>query len=101
MQFPQNTARRARIKVSSNTGGIAGWLLDLLRGARREHQSTIRHMRLLETLPLGGKRQLMLVSCGAERFLVAGGVESIETIVPIQGSVSLNVVAKKLDSPCL
>ena len=56
----------------------------LLRGLRSERQSAMKQMQLLETLPLGGKRQLMLVSCAGERFLVGGGVESIETIVRVR-----------------
>jgi flagellar biogenesis protein FliO len=43
-------------------------------------------MQLLETLPLGGKRQLMLVQCGTEQFLVGGGLESVETIVKLAGT---------------
>jgi flagellar biogenesis protein FliO len=45
----------------------------------------VKQMQLLETLPLGGKRQLMLVQCGTEQFLVGGGLESIETIVKVAG----------------
>jgi hypothetical protein len=41
-------------------------------------------MCLVETLVLGGRRQLMLVSCGREHFLVGGGVDSVETIVRVK-----------------
>jgi hypothetical protein len=43
-------------------------------------------MRVVETLALGGRKQLMLVSCGEEHFLVGGGIDSVETIVPVQVS---------------
>ncbi|WP_373694179.1 flagellar biosynthetic protein FliO [Edaphobacter paludis] len=58
-------------------------------------------MHLLETLSLGGKKTLMLVSCGGERFLVGGGLESVETIVPLKSEISLDVTARKSDGPCL
>jgi hypothetical protein len=41
-------------------------------------------MRVVETLALGGRRQLMLVSCWDEHFLVGGGIDSIETIVRVK-----------------
>jgi flagellar biogenesis protein FliO len=46
-------------------------------------------MRVVETLPMGGKRQLMLVRCGDEHFLVGGGLESVETIVRVKGGTSV------------
>jgi Flagellar biosynthesis protein, FliO len=46
-------------------------------------------MELIETLSLGGKRQLMLVRCGGQHFLVGGGFDTVETIVPISGAVAL------------
>jgi hypothetical protein len=58
-------------------------------------------MHLLETLPLGGKRQLMLVSCAGEHFLVGGGVESVATIVRVQAEISPDQAARKLDVSCL
>jgi flagellar biogenesis protein FliO len=57
-------------------------------------------LRLVETLSLGGKRQLMLVTCGGESFLVGGGMDSVETIVRLKNEVSLDVVAKSLDETC-
>jgi hypothetical protein len=54
-------------------------------------------MHLLEVLPLGGKKQLFLVSCVGERFLIGGGVEGIETIVQIQGRIVSDEAAKTSD----
>jgi flagellar biogenesis protein FliO len=44
---------------------------------------TEKQMHLLETLPLGGKRQLMLIRCGEQRFLVGAGVDGVQTIVEV------------------
>ena len=68
--------------------GLAGWVLGLLRGLGKR-EACLKQMELIETLALGGKRQLMLVSCGEERFLVGGGLESVETIVRISTEPSL------------
>jgi flagellar biogenesis protein FliO len=79
--------------------GLAGWVLDLLRSWRGQRESQRKQLQLLETLPLGGKRQLMLVSCAGERFLVGGGLESVETIVRLKAEVSPTTVAS-LDELC-
>jgi flagellar biogenesis protein FliO len=101
MQLLQRTSRMKMTKASTEQTGLAEWLLGLLRGIRAERQPVAKQMYLLETLPLGGKRQLMLVSCAGERFLVGGGLESVETIVLVQGAVSADRTPKKLDGPCL
>jgi flagellar biogenesis protein FliO len=80
--------------------GVAGWLLGLLRGWRAQRETQRKQLRLVETLSLGGKRQLMLVTCGGESFLVGGGMDSVETIVRLKNEVSLDVVAKSLDGTC-
>jgi flagellar biogenesis protein FliO len=61
--------------------GLAAWVLARFRALRGVHSVEQKQMRLLETLSLGGKRQLMLVECGSERYLVGCGLESIQTIV--------------------
>lgn len=45
------------------------------RGARR--------LQLIESLPLGGKRQLMLVTCDGRDFLLGAGADSITAITAI------------------
>jgi flagellar biogenesis protein FliO len=80
--------------------GLAGWMLGLLRGWRSQREMQRKQLRLVETLPLGGKRQLMLVTCGGESFLVGGGMDSVETIVRLKAEVSLDVVSKSLDGTC-
>ena len=40
-----------------------------------------RQLRVLETLPLGGRRQVHLVACGAQKFLVGTGADAVTSIV--------------------
>ena len=80
--------------------GVAGWVLGLLRGWRGQREMHRKQLRLVETLSLGGKRQLMLVTCAGESFLVGGGMDSVETIVRLKAEVSLDVAAKSLDGTC-
>lgn len=90
-----------KTKATEGTSSLAERLLGALRGLRSQRQSAAKQMQLLETLPLGGKRQLMLVSCAGERFLVGGGVESIETIVRVGSESAANDLAARADGPCL
>lgn len=97
----QITWQRNSTKTAEGTAGLAQWLLDALRGMRSRRQVAARQMQLLETLPLGGRRQLMLVSCGGERFLVGGGADSIETIVRVHNESAPDSHAATMDGPCL
>lgn len=90
-----------RTKAAGGTTSLAEWLLGALRGLRSQRQSAVKQMQLLETLPLGGKRQLMLVSCAGERFLVGGSAESIETIVRVRGESSPDDLVEGVDGLCL
>jgi flagellar biogenesis protein FliO len=78
--------------------GLAGMLLELWTKRRTAKEPRVRQMQLLETLPLGGKRQLMLVQCGGDRFLVGGGLESIQTIVRVDGQQ--DVTRRSQDGLC-
>ena len=80
--------------------GLAGWLLGLLRGWPGQREAQVKQMQLIETLALGGKRQLMLVSCGEERFLVGGGLESVETIVRVNAEALLTFEARNPGEIC-
>jgi flagellar biogenesis protein FliO len=80
--------------------GLAAWMIGLLRGRRGQREMRRKRLRLVETLSLGGKRQLMLVTCAGESFLVGGGTESVETIVRLKSEGSLDVAAKSLDGTC-
>ncbi len=65
--------------------GLAGWLLDRVRGLRQRAGTEAKELQLLEVLSLGGRRQLMLVACGTQQYLVGCGAESVETIVSVSG----------------
>lgn len=90
-----------RKMAASSTGiqGFAGWALELLRSWRETKTTSRKQLRLVETLALGGKRQLMLVTCAGESFLVGGGMESVETIVRLKDGSSLEGF-KSLDGTC-
>lgn len=47
------------------------------RGAKR------KQMKLVESLSLGNKRQLLLVVCDNQRYLVGAGADSVGSILPI------------------
>ncbi len=69
--------------------GLAAWLLARFGGRIRFKFSGVgrareeRRMKLAETLSLGGKRQLMLVICDGQRFLVGTSGEGVGTIVAV------------------
>ena len=84
MRLLQDMGRTNDPKVNFEMQGLAGWVLGLLRGWRGELTAQRKQMRVVETLALGGRRQLMLVSCGDEHFLVGGGMDSVETIVRVK-----------------
>jgi flagellar biogenesis protein FliO len=85
MQGIQNAGQINTEKIGPELQGLAGWLLGLARRRRGRRLGDQRLLKVVEALPLGSKRQLMLVSCGEEYFLVGGGLESVETIVRVQG----------------
>ena len=73
--------------VQTAPGGLAGWLLECFTALRARVQraaiAPARELHVLETLSLGGRRQLTLVSCGDERVLVGCGADQVQTIVQI------------------
>ena len=80
----RSAGRVAEMKIAPNTEGLAGWLLARIK-AWGGKESSQRKMHILETLSLGGRRQMMLVVCDGERYLVGGGPDSVETIVRVAG----------------
>ncbi len=60
----------------------------LLNQLRRVQQRSARpkHLELVETLALGGRRQLFIVACDNQRFLVAAGADSVGTVVPLEAA---------------
>ena len=61
--------------------GLAGMLMAFWANRRSVKAGVLRQMKLIEVLPLGGKRELMLVQCAGKRFVVGGGSDSIDSIV--------------------
>jgi flagellar biogenesis protein FliO len=86
MWFLQSTKQTNRSESNFPVQGLAGWLLGVLGRWRGERSEQRKHMCVVETLALGGRKQLMLVTCGKEHFLVGGGIDSVETIVRVQVS---------------
>jgi Flagellar biosynthesis protein, FliO len=86
--------------TSFEASGLVECVLSLLRGWRGEHAVQQKQLRLVETLALGGKRELMLVTCGEESFLIGGGPESVESIVRVGADVSLHGAAKNPAVSC-
>jgi hypothetical protein len=79
---------RAREPRTGLATSILGWVQAVysngfagLGKARSE-----RRMELLETLQLGGKRQLMLVACDGRRYLVGTGGDSVHAITELNGA---------------
>lgn len=46
-----------------------------------------KRMRIVETLSVGPRKQLVLVSCGGEHFLVGTGPESVHTITRVRPEI--------------
>ena len=80
------TEARTEVRREAAMQGLAGWVLRTLSGLqqRTEKRHARKQMRVVETLPLGAKQRLLLVSCGGERFLVGTGPESVGTIVRVR-----------------
>ena len=90
-------AKSAGVGVTEDTGaGLAGWLLKAFfvwrAGVRPDRR---KHMRVVETLALGTKNKLVLVSCGGERFLVGTGAESVGTIVRVRADAVGRAAARE------
>ena len=67
--------------------GLAGWVWSLVEGWRGQRAMQQKQLRLVETLSLGGKRQIMLVSCGEESFLIGCGLDSVKVITPVKAEL--------------
>lgn len=54
-----------------------------------------KQMKLVESLPLGNRRQLLLIVCDNQRYLVGAGADSVGSILAMEsGSASGDLVAK-------
>ena len=83
-------------RVPALQAGLGAWLVGHVRewmaGAPKERK---RQMRVVETLALGAKHKLVLVSCGGERFLVGTGSETIGTIVRVRAEAAGMAVVRE------
>ncbi len=95
------TLGKKKQERSQASSGLAGWIAGALQGrVRIRWRGTARrvpHMQTLESHPLGGKRQLLLVTCDGERYLVGCGPDSVSSIVKLTStSVEVSSTAKAL-----
>jgi len=86
MEIVQGFTRRQEIEKVASVGGLAGWVVGALQGRvrlkwRGGSRANVQQLQLLETLPLGGKRQVMLIACAGEHYLIGCGPDSVATIV--------------------
>jgi flagellar biogenesis protein FliO len=72
--------------------GLTGWIFSVLRRWRNSTAAAPRRMKVVESLALGGRRQLMLVTCGTEEFLVGGGAESVDVIMRVSPDTQADAV---------
>lgn len=79
----------AKGNADSTEPGLAASLLAWVPRAIRNglggfgRDRSERRMELVETLQLGGKRQLMLVVCEGQRYLVGAGGDSVHSITEV------------------
>jgi flagellar biogenesis protein FliO len=67
----------------------------------RIHTSrTQRRMELVETLNLGGKRQLMLVVCEGKRYLIGAGGDSVHSIAEVKPTEDSGTTARPFETAC-
>jgi flagellar biogenesis protein FliO len=81
--------------AGSGSVGLAEWVLGFVRKARARTAAP-RQMLLLETLALGGRRQVQLIRCGDERFLIAGGTDCVNAIVRVDAGVGVTHALEEL-----
>jgi len=80
-------------------GGLASWLIQAFRrlrehGAATRGRAAQRQMRVVETMNLGARRQVLLIDCAGERFLVGTGPDSVQSIIRLQGGSTPSLVAE-------
>ncbi len=83
MQPAAQTVNGTTPAVDKRGRGLADWLIHMYRSRSWTGTRPTAEMKLVETLQLGAKRQLMLVVCHGQHYLVGGGPESVDSIVPL------------------
>ena len=69
------------------------WLVALLGGTWRDGSGVVpRRMKVVETLSIGVRKQLLLVLCDGEKYLVATGPDTVQTIMRVESVARPNIV---------
>lgn len=95
MNAPHVDAARLSYAGSERGGsGLAGWLLESWahlkeNGSRLGVRTDQRQMKVIETLSLGGRRQVVLIECAGEKLLIGVGPDSIQTITRVGSNANL------------
>lgn len=79
--------------------GLVGALVALIHRLRDRYlagsvRRVPKQMCVIETLAIGPRKQLVLVSCGAERFLVGTGQDNVQNIVQVRAESAPVAAAK-------
>jgi flagellar biogenesis protein FliO len=80
VQKMKEDAAQPGMQPSSEVIGLLGKLLRWLPQLKVSKRANPR-LTIVETLPLGGRQQVILVRCDEESFLVGTGVNGVGTIV--------------------
>lgn len=84
---------RSSEAVSANVTGLPAFATPLVTWMQRffrdgfaglSKSGCVRRLKLVETLQLGGKRQLMLILCDGQLLLVGAGADSIQSIIEMR-----------------
>lgn len=81
--------RRCWVPSMENMPPVAQFVLRCVawcRGKYRDGKNKEAPLRMVGQLALGGKRHLALVQVGDLQFLVGGGVDQINVIMPVQAA---------------
>jgi flagellar biogenesis protein FliO len=77
---------------SSGTKGLLHAAMGAMARLSGAGTATAKRMQVLETLALGARKQLLLVSCDGERFLVGTGADQVQSIVRLSGETAESVL---------
>jgi flagellar biogenesis protein FliO len=77
-----------KLRGEAEIGGLARlvwqvWRRWKARGMRQRRRDAKRQMFLVESMVLGPKQRVVLMRCGAERFLVGMSAEGITSVVRV------------------
>jgi len=87
--FPAAMQTLAGVKQRTQAAGTALRRVFEKLNAVRSSDTNPHQMRLVDSLPLGNRRQLLLVVCDNQRYLVGAGADSVGSILAVEpGTVS-------------